>query len=134
MANYTENQECPVCGHGTLTRRVFTETFEYDSQTCHIENYETYKCSNCKEELVSEESLERSGKILKKWLDEIKSKDKTSIHSEAIRSTYEKLSKLSPEEFKAELDKHVDGDIAKMLIETGAINLISEDFKERSKK
>ncbi len=134
MANYTDNQECPICGHGKLTKRIFTETFEYDSHSCHIENFETYKCDNCKEELVSEESLERSGKILKKWLDEIKSKDKSDIHSEEIKATYEKLSKLSHEEFKTELDKHVDGDFSKMLIETGEIDLIIQDFKERSKK
>lgn len=40
---------------------------------------------------------------------------------EAINRVYEKLSKLSPEEFAREVEKHEDGDIALILLETNAL-------------
>ena len=57
--------DCPVCGAGTLTRHVGTETFEYRGQTRTIPDYVTYVCDACGESVVDAGSLKTSGRMLK---------------------------------------------------------------------
>jgi len=53
---------------------------------------------------------------------------------EAIKRVFEKLMALSKEEFYAELEKHKDGDIAQILIKSGAIDIIINEWKEKEEK
>lgn len=46
----------------------------------------------------------------------------TESQKEALKKVREKLSALSREEFMQELEKHKDGDIAKILMESGALH------------
>lgn len=46
----------------------------------------------------------------------------------AIKKVFERLSKLSPEEVHREIEKHGDGDIANILLESGAIDYIQKDL------
>lgn len=50
---------------------------------------------------------------------------------EAIKRVFEELKKLSPEEFKKELEKHKDGDISLALQELWSIN--DEEIRENDK-
>ena len=43
--------------------------------------------------------------------------------SDAIEQTFQKLSFLKPDEFKKIMEEHKTGDIAKILIETGAFDI-----------
>ena len=50
----------------------------------------------------------------------------------AIKKVFERLSKLSPEEVHREIEKHGDGDIANILLESGAIDYIQKDLKHNN--
>ncbi len=54
--------------------------------------------------------------------------------NDAVKKVSEEIRAMSDEEFYAELEKHEDGDITQFLLETGAINYIMQDLKEREKK
>lgn len=43
---------CPFCGEGTLTRQVKQEHFEYKGHTKTVDDYISYVCSSCGDELV----------------------------------------------------------------------------------
>jgi YgiT-type zinc finger domain-containing protein len=57
--------KCPVCGAGSLKKKVGTESFEYKGETRTIPNYVTYVCSECGEAIVDSATLNESGKMLK---------------------------------------------------------------------
>ncbi len=66
-----ENEQCPVCGSGTLHREVINEEFEYKSCSITIPHYVVYRCSTCGEGVVDKSSLKESGKLLKDFQREV---------------------------------------------------------------
>lgn len=64
-------QKCPVCGAGSLQKKIGTESFEYKGETKTIPNYVTYACSECGEAIVDSATLKESGKILKDFQREV---------------------------------------------------------------
>jgi len=44
----------------------------------------------------------------------------------ACKAVYDELMKLSPEEFRKQIEEHKNGEFANLLIESGAIDLIVE--------
>ena len=60
-----KHQKCPICGVGTLKKKVGGETFEYKGMPITIPDYITYKCDECGEAIVDKTTLKESGKILK---------------------------------------------------------------------
>lgn len=63
--------KCPICEKGILKEKIINEEFEYKGFTVVISNYITYECSYCKESIVDEETLKRSGEVLKKFKEEV---------------------------------------------------------------
>lgn len=51
---------------------------------------------------------------------------------EAAKKVCNELLAMSPEELKAEIEAHKDGDFARMLLESGAIDLMMEDMKKET--
>jgi HTH-type transcriptional regulator / antitoxin MqsA len=64
-------QTCPICGAGSLEQSVQTETFEYKGVSRKIPNYITYTCTRCGEAVADNESLKKSGKMLKDFKREV---------------------------------------------------------------
>jgi len=64
-------QKCPVCGTGELKKKVGAQDFEYKGESITIPNYVTYKCNECGESIVDDESLKESGKKLKNFQREV---------------------------------------------------------------
>lgn len=58
-------QKCPICGTGSLKKKIGTESFEYQGETKKIPNYVTYACAECGEAIVDNVTLKESGKMLK---------------------------------------------------------------------
>ena len=48
----------------------------------------------------------------------------------AIKAVVTELLQLDPDELKRRLEKHKNGDITKILIETGAIELRKEEYRK----
>jgi len=61
----------PVCGAGSLKKKVGTESFEYKGETRTIPNYVTYACNECGEAIVDSATLKESGKMLKDFQREV---------------------------------------------------------------
>jgi len=59
--------KCPVCGKGSLTRKVLEEPFEYKGRTKTISDYVVHVCDVCGEEIVDKETLARTGEILSEF-------------------------------------------------------------------
>jgi YgiT-type zinc finger domain-containing protein len=72
-----ENDMCPICGKGKLTRVVGTETFNYKEWTIDIPNYVVWKCGSCGEAIVDKQTLKDSGKVLKEFRDRVNQKQNT---------------------------------------------------------
>jgi hypothetical protein len=53
--------------------------------------------------------------------------------NKALDKIFKEIDAMSDEEFKVMIEKHKNGDIAKMLVYSGAMDVIMEDLKERSK-
>lgn len=64
-------QKCPICGAGSLKKKVGIEVFEYKGETKRIPNYITYACNECGEAIVDTTTLKESGKILKDFQREV---------------------------------------------------------------
>lgn len=64
-------QKCPICGAGSLKKKVGAESFEYKGETRTIPNYVTYACSKCGEAIVDRATLKESGKMLKDFQREV---------------------------------------------------------------
>ncbi len=61
-------QKCPVCGAGFLKKKVIEENFEYKGKTLSVPDYIVYACDECGEAIVDQETLRKSGELLKKYL------------------------------------------------------------------
>lgn len=57
--------KCPICGLGKLSKKVSDEVFEYKGNKIIVPEYTIYICNVCGEAIVDNDSLKRSGKILK---------------------------------------------------------------------
>jgi len=59
---------CPICETPNIRRESVTEKFEHNSKSVYIEDYVIHVCDGCREAIVDQETLERSGKILSEEL------------------------------------------------------------------
>ena len=66
-----DNTICPICGKGILLKRVLEEAFTYEDEVLEVPNYIVYECMYCGEAIVDQDTLEKSGEILREWMDEI---------------------------------------------------------------
>ncbi|RLC19476.1 MAG: hypothetical protein DRI24_00340 [Deltaproteobacteria bacterium] len=62
---YKDNDKCPICGEGILKRNVLDETFKYKGQEIVIPGYVVFKCGNCDESIVENETLKASEKVIR---------------------------------------------------------------------
>jgi HTH-type transcriptional regulator/antitoxin MqsA len=63
--NKMKEQTCPICGVGSLIKKIGNEPFEYKGQSTMMTNYVTYACNECGEAIVDNTTLKESGKKLK---------------------------------------------------------------------
>ncbi len=59
---------CPICGEANLRTESISETFSYGDKSTIIDDYVIHICSFCKEAIVGQDTLDRTGKILKERL------------------------------------------------------------------
>ena len=64
-------RKCPICGAGSLKKKVGIETFEYKVQIKRVPNYVTYVCTECGEAIVDSATVKESGKMLKDFQREV---------------------------------------------------------------
>ncbi|KAF0183097.1 MAG: HTH-type transcriptional regulator / antitoxin for MqsR toxin [Nitrospirae bacterium] len=69
--NNMKDQKCPICGTGSLRKEIGAETFEYKGKSISIPNYVTYACDACGEAIVDNNTMKKSGKILKAFKREV---------------------------------------------------------------
>jgi len=62
-----KEQKCPICGAGVLKKKVEKELFEYKGKTLSVPDYIVYACDECGEAVVDQETLRKSGELLKKY-------------------------------------------------------------------
>ena len=55
---FKDGNKCPVCGSGTLTKKIIEEVFDYKGETLTIKNYVIYECPVCEESIVDSKTLE----------------------------------------------------------------------------
>jgi len=55
---FKDGDKCPVCGSGTLTKKIIEEVFDYKGKTLTIKDYVVYECSVCEESIVDRKTLE----------------------------------------------------------------------------
>lgn len=55
---FKDGDKCPVCGSGTLTKKIIEEVFDYKGKTLTIKDYVIYECSVCEESIVDRKTLE----------------------------------------------------------------------------
>lgn len=60
-------QKCPMCDKGSLKKEIVTELFEYKGKTIEIPDYIKYRCDVCGEAIVDNNTIRKSGKILKEF-------------------------------------------------------------------
>lgn len=60
-------QKCPICEKGSLKKEVVSESFEYKGKTIVIPNYIKYRCDACGEAIVDNNTMQKSGKVLKEF-------------------------------------------------------------------
>lgn len=64
---------CPICGSKELVKKTINEEFEYKGEKLNIGEYVIYKCHNCKEAIIDEETIKSTERILidfKRRIDE----------------------------------------------------------------
>lgn len=64
-------QKCPICEKGRLKKEVVSESFEYKGKTIVIPNYIKYRCDACGEAIVDNNTMQKSGKVLKEFKREV---------------------------------------------------------------
>ena len=64
-------KKCPICGIGSVRERVGPEIFEYKGQTITISDYVTHECSECRESIVDNAALRKSGRKLRDFQREV---------------------------------------------------------------
>ena len=62
---YKDNEKCPICGIGTLKKKIIDETFKYKNQAITIPDYTIYECSECDEAIVDNETLKKTAKEIR---------------------------------------------------------------------
>lgn len=55
---FKDGDKCPVCGSGTLTKKIIEEVFDYKGETLTIKDYVIYECPVCEESIVDRKTLE----------------------------------------------------------------------------
>lgn len=55
---YKDGDKCPVCGSGTLTKKIIEEVFDYKGKTLTIKDYVIYECPVCEESIVDKKTLD----------------------------------------------------------------------------
>lgn len=55
---FKDRNKCPVCGSGTLTKKIIEEVFDYKGETLTIKDYVIYECPVCEESIVDSKTLE----------------------------------------------------------------------------
>lgn len=55
---FKDGDKCPVCGSGTLTKKIIEEVFDYKGEALTIKNYVIYECPVCEESIVDSKTLE----------------------------------------------------------------------------
>jgi len=63
--NYSQGDNCPICGTGTLENKLVTETFEYKGQTFEVPNYSVWECCQCHESFVSSKESKSTGRLIR---------------------------------------------------------------------
>jgi len=69
-------KECPICGKGKLIKKEIEEVFTYKGSHIAIPDYTIYECDTCGEAIVDRNTLEKSGKILKKFKKQVEERIK----------------------------------------------------------
>jgi len=60
---------CPICGITNIRKESITEIFEHKDRSVYVDDYIIFVCDGCREVIVDQETLKRSGKILmEEWL------------------------------------------------------------------
>ena len=54
---FKDGDKCPVCGSGTLTKKIIEEVFDYKGETLTIKDYVIYECPVCEESIVDRKTL-----------------------------------------------------------------------------
>lgn len=86
-------ETCPICGTGTLKKQVKNKKFEYKGETITIPGYITHNCDVCGDAIVDNNTLKKSGRILK----DFKRKVDGLLLAEDIRNIRKRLN-LTQEE------------------------------------
>lgn len=55
---FKDGDKCPVCGSGTLTKKIIEEVFDYKGETLTIKDYVIYECPVCEESIVDRKTLD----------------------------------------------------------------------------
>lgn len=76
----SNNGKCLICDGESVEERL-NEEFQYHNYSITIPNYVVYRCKECKQAIVDQETLKRSGPILTLFRHRVetleKLKDKT---------------------------------------------------------
>jgi YgiT-type zinc finger domain-containing protein len=59
--DYSDGDQCPICGQGVLRKREMTETFVYKGETLVITGCVAYRCLSCKHGFYGKETSARIG-------------------------------------------------------------------------
>jgi HTH-type transcriptional regulator/antitoxin MqsA len=57
--------QCPICGTGSVNKKVVTETFEYKGRFLEYPDYIVFECDSCEEEFVDKKTMKESGRAIK---------------------------------------------------------------------
>lgn len=64
--------KCPICGNiGGVTKKIFTETFEYKNHKLDYPNYIVYECGYCGESIVDGKTLRESGVAIREFYERV---------------------------------------------------------------
>ncbi len=89
---YKNGDKCPLCGEGTLERRVKNKTFSYKGEKITIENFVVFYCSECDDSVVPKTSMKSSERTIRdfqKRVDGLLTSDEIRKIREALGFTQE---------------------------------------------
>lgn len=73
---FIENRICPVCGDGNIERNASTEKFYYKQYAIDVSNYVRLICDVCHNGIPSQETFDRTKKILDEFREDVDNKEK----------------------------------------------------------